>query len=356
MKKPSTKTGKLLGRIGLVILALLLVIQAVTAVGYALFMNKHIHTKQNMRGLPAFESYTTLTREQADLLSTNGDTLNGYFYKAVDAGAPKGVIIINNGFGAGHEGLLGEIDVMAQAGYLVYGFDKTGYDQSGGNGVGAVTQGVRDLLSAAKFVADAPQSKGLPLLVYGKSWGAYCCLAALGQTDKITAAVALSAFNAPKDMLGSEARRMLGSVSSLFEPFLWVCDLVNEDHALTAENSLMHTDAKVLLMHSRDDATVPFASSFAVWQERFAQRENLTFCPMDGKGHNLLTSAQSRAFNDALDEDLQVYAQAHGNTMTEALWQDFLQGYDLKQGLRPDETIMAQILAFMDEATQDAAK
>ena len=67
-------------------------------------INKHTYTYKNARGLADFSLYEELEREEVYFYSNQGDKLQGYFYSDKDMVCYKGVIIVNNGFGAKREG------------------------------------------------------------------------------------------------------------------------------------------------------------------------------------------------------------------------------------------------------------
>lgn len=66
-----------------------------------------------------------------------------------------GIIIMAHGFGGGgHNSYMDCADYFVNHGYLVFAYDATGNDESGGEGVGGLPQGVIDLDYAITFVED----------------------------------------------------------------------------------------------------------------------------------------------------------------------------------------------------------
>lgn len=312
-------------------------------------MNKHIDTYQNSKGLARYVDYEEegLKREESDFTSSNGDNLKGYYYSDKLSQDYKGVIVVNNGFGSGHEAMLGEIQTFAACGYLVYGFDKTGYDESDGNGIGSLSQGVEDLLKAIEHVKESEISANLDIILYGKSYGAYCCLSVLNQTDDVSKVISLSAFNRSSDMIKSEVTRKIGVLGNIFVPFLRVFDYINEK-SYNACDGILNTDADVLIMHSKDDCVVPFEDSYTLFQEKAKGNNKISFIHYDNKGHDIIKSDASVQYNEQMDADLQEYAKAYDDEMTEDLWKDFLSRYDLKKCTEPDQAVFSEIENFME--------
>ena len=313
---------------------------------YYSVMNRHVYTYKNARGITSFSDYTEMQREESNFESNNADKLKGYFYTGINNSNYEGVIIVNNGFGAGHEAMLAEIQVLVDNGFLVYGFDKTGYDDSEGKGIGSLSQGVNDLLAAVNHVKDSEQAKDLEIILYGKSWGAYCCLATLKYTDDISAVISMSAFNKTSDMMASEATRMIGTIGNVFVPFITVYDLINEK-GMSALEGLEKTNAQVLIMHSIDDETVSVESSYMYFKEKCAGKNNIYFKLFDDKNHSIIKSNESVLYNRQMDEDLQVFADMYDDKMTEQLWEEFLSKYDLKKCTQPDTEVMRMIIEFI---------
>ncbi len=330
------------------IIAVVSVMFITTGMIYYSTMNKHINTFENARGIADFSCYERLEREEACFISNQGNQLQGYFYHSKDVKNNQSVIIVNNGFGAGHEAMLGEIQALAEKGYLVYGFDKTGYDSSEGKGIGSLTQGIYDLENAIEYVSHSEQAADKDIILYGKSWGAYCSLAVLNKTDQISAVVSMSAFNKTSDMMKSEVKRMLGGIGEIFTPFCYIFDWINEDH-ITALSGIENTNARVLIMHSVDDETVDVKQSYDLFLKKCGNQKNIEFEQYTNKNHSIIKSDESMQYNQQMDRDLEVFAEAHGGEMTDELWKEFLSQYDLTKCSEPDAAVIERIVEFLEE-------
>ena len=65
------------------------------------------------------------------------------------------------------------INRLASGGYYVFAYDAHGNDNSGGNSVRGLPQGIADLALAIEHVSCIEEYKGLPVMLFGHSWGAY---------------------------------------------------------------------------------------------------------------------------------------------------------------------------------------
>lgn len=291
-------------RIVLISLAVLLVIllavcQTVTAMLYS----ENFDRRFDSTGTFALSDFPSLEHQTEKFPSDKGQMLHGDFIWDADWKEYKAVVVVNHGFGGGgYHWYLDQIDLLARNGYLVFAFDKTGNDGSEGEGVNGLAQGVIDLQAALGVVRENEKSRGLPLFLYGHSWGGFSSCAVLEYEDDIQAVVSFSGFNQSKDMLVDQGVSMYGETVRLMAPLLIACDLFRfGSHAFdSSEKGLAATKAEVLLFHSADDPVINIRDSFDLYQEKLGDRENLHFVRMDGKGHNVFNLEKG----SALDEDV----------------------------------------------------
>ena len=140
-------------------------------------------------------------REQISF-DSGGNRLSGYLYSAND---PKGLVIIAPGMNSNSDSHLAEIMFFADNGYRVLAYDATGVCQSEGDSTVGLQQSKRDLLAAIDYAKNDPQTKALPVYLYGHSLGGYAVAAALDEAD-VRAAVCLSGFNSPVQTMHGKAK------------------------------------------------------------------------------------------------------------------------------------------------------
>ncbi|MBQ5311774.1 MAG: alpha/beta hydrolase, partial [Oscillospiraceae bacterium] len=146
------KTGKI-KKAGLIILIVLLLLTAadwiVSVIVYEqCFGVRYDSYEPKMLYLDDFEG---LERTRYQFPSDKGQMLTGYLYTSGDD--QHGIIIIAHGFGGGgHNSYMDCADYFAKHGYYVFAYDATGCDESEGDKVGSLAQGVADLEYAISFV------------------------------------------------------------------------------------------------------------------------------------------------------------------------------------------------------------
>ena len=110
------------------------------------------------------QDYEGLQMQRSDFES-GGVTLAGYKYSK-QASVVKGVVIIAHGMGGGGQNAyMPFADCFTSAGYLVFAYDARGNDNSGGDSVEGLPQGVMDLDSAICHVKQIKEYSGLPIML-----------------------------------------------------------------------------------------------------------------------------------------------------------------------------------------------
>lgn len=132
--------------------------------------------------------------------SDKGQKLAGYkYYRDTE---PKGAIVIAHGFGGGgHNSYMDIADYFTSCGYVVFAYDATGNDKSGGEAVGGMPQGVIDLDYALRFVKSTDEFAELPIMLWGHSWGAYSVGSVLKYHPDVKAVIMAAGFDSSADII-----------------------------------------------------------------------------------------------------------------------------------------------------------
>ena len=140
--------------------------------------------------MPTMEDYPTLEAERHEFYSRKNE-LVGYLYSS-EVVEEKGVVVFAHGYGGG--GQIGYLDIfnyLTSNGYYVFAYDATGNDESEGNGIGGLPQGVIDLENAIKYAKTIDEVDDLPMMLMGFSWGAFSVSNVLNFDSGVEAVVAI---------------------------------------------------------------------------------------------------------------------------------------------------------------------
>lgn len=242
------------------------------------------------------EDFPGLMRTAYGIESDNGQRLDAYNYYR--EGQPiKGIVIMAHGFGGGGQAMyMPFADVFAQNGYYAFAYDATGYDLSEGDSMKGLSQGVIDLDKVITFVEGQEEFKDLPIMLFGHSWGGYCVSAVLNMHPEVTAVCELSGFNKTTDLFLADGLYMVGPLIYPMMPYITIYDKIKfkEEASLTAVDGFANTDAKIMIIHSSDDNTVPIEYGYDVFFEEYGDDPRFTFVRYSDRGHEGLLSQEHR--------------------------------------------------------------
>lgn len=229
------------------------------------------------------------------------NTLVGYVY-SLKKKAPKGVIVFSHGYGGGgHKTYLDLIHAFVSYGMAVFGYDATANDESEGTSVRGFTQGFVDADKAISFVETLPDFKKKPLYLAGHSWGAFSASNALGRHPRAKGLIAFSGFNGPTTIFKANGERFAGDDANKFMPYVDTYEhlLFGSLANTTAINSFKKSKAKIVIIHSEDDGTVPIDGGFKLYQKEFKDNKRFLFIKLKNKGHaTVYYSTQGKKYYD----------------------------------------------------------
>lgn len=230
--------------------------------------------------------YPALTRREIPFPNEDGTTLAGWLYSEPQAAeeAPKGLLLVVHGMGTGHLSYLNVIDRFAREGWLVFSYDATGYGASGGNGMKGVPQAVLDLDAALNAAEALPEASGLPVCLFGHSLGAHAVCAVLVRHPEVKAIAALSGF----DSVSAWVRVGMGLPGVLLLPgaLLWERLRFGEAAAWSAQDGFAASEARVLIVHSADDDTVPISCGLDRYMAAWGGDPRFSFLRLEDRGHS----------------------------------------------------------------------
>ena len=166
MKKSSKILWIVLGSIlGLLLLAILIVPFPIVNSAYNSNFAKHFTTYEGFA--LSLDDFDGLNREKYTFPSNNGQILTGYKYFHQNKEL-KGLVVFAHGFGGGgHNGYMNVINYFTENGYQVFAYDATANDESEGEVVGGLPQGIVDLDYALRFVKSENDFANLPIFFDG---------------------------------------------------------------------------------------------------------------------------------------------------------------------------------------------
>ncbi len=348
----------------ILIIFLCIIILAIGAWG--VFCVKIYDENFNVRGdsykplMLRVEDFDGLECTEYTFPSDRGQMLAGYLYSAGEE--QKGTVVIAHGFGGGgHNSYMDAANYFAQHGWYVFAYDATGTDKSEGEGVGGVPQGVIDLDHAISFVEADEALSGLPIVLFGHSWGAYSVCSVLNYHPEVKAVIECSGFNSSSDMFESGGKSQAGDLIYAMTPFVKIYERFK--YGKYAKNTAMDgfesTEAPVMVVHSADDDVIGIGYGYDKYYKKYKDDDRFTFVRFEEKGHNDILNDPEDTYKDEFNAqfdqwletlDYDYKAEENKERFTQEKAEYITQNLDhARWSSRLDEDLFASFLAFYEE-------
>ena len=306
------------------------------------------------------DEFDGLTVEECNFQS-NGTRLAGYKYSK-EGNDAKGLVVLAHGLGGGgHNTYMPFIDYFTSNGYLVFTYDAHGNDNSDGDCVEGLPQGVIDLDSAIRYAQSLEEYKNMPIVLFGHSWGGYSVGNVLNLHPEIKAAVIVAGFDASYDLLEYQGKQMVGGVAEILIPYVKLHERIKfgkQFSSLTAVQGMANTEAGIMIVHSKDDTTVPAKYGYDKFYEAYADSKRFEFIIYEDKGHEYLFYSEAAwAYREQLNADYKSYVEDNGREYNAETKAEFMNGHlDKKQCFEPDPILMEKIINMYDQYCADRSK
>ncbi len=303
------------------------------------------------------DDFDGLQRTKYEFSSNKGQKLTGYMYSSGDN--QRGIIVMAHGFGdGGHNSYMDCVNYFARHGYYVFSYDATGNDESEGEGVGGLPQGVIDLDYAITFVEESGKFPSLPIVLFGHSWGGYSVCSVLTYHPEVKAVIACSGFNASSDLFEAEGKKQIGNGIYLMLPFVKLHERIKYGRyaSNTGLDGFSKSNAVVMIVHSLDDEVVPMEYGYDIYYEKYKDDSRFCFIPFENKGHNYFNDDTYRnKFNAEFDKwlktlDYDYKKEENGERFSEDKANYIYQNLDREKWCNSlDLELFADFVDFYDE-------
>ena len=313
-----------------------------------------------------YETYTPMSRsidefkelnmQRFTFVSNNGQELVGYqYFKNIEDAV--GVVVIAHGLGGGgHNSYMDIADYFASNGYTVFAYDATGNDESEGDSVNGIPQGLIDLDYAIRFVKETSDFANLPIMLFGHSWGAYSAGSVLNYHPDVKAVVMVAGFNESMDIIEEEVRRIAGDRINILLPYVSLYERIRfrEYAKHSSVQGFENSTAGVLIIHSADDEMISSEKSFDFFFNRYKNNPRFKFVQYKDRGHDGVWYADSaRVYREKLNEAFNMYLSSLEAEFTSEIKADYLnKNLDKSLLFKLDEELMSNIVRFYDSFTK----
>lgn len=239
----------------------------------------------------ALSDFPGLTRQRHTFPSNNGQTLVGYLYQQEDAAVQKkAVVVFAHGLGAGGQtGYMDMFQYLTSRGYYVFAYDATGNDESEGEAIGGLPQGIIDLDYAIDYAYSIEEICELPFVLMGFSWGGFSVVNVLNYHPEVKAVASLAGWNKSMDLIEHHGSQVVGDKVKLIRPFVMAHEYLKfgEYAFSTAMKGFAKSDCTVMIVHGKRDDVVPFDYGYGTYYEKYGNDDRFTFKSYRSRGHDL---------------------------------------------------------------------
>lgn len=301
----------------------------------------------------SIEEFEGLNSQKYTFTSNKRQALVGYkYYRNLES--TKGVVIIAHGLGGGgHNLYMDAANFFTSKGYVVFAYDATGNDESQGSSVKGIPQGLIDLNYAIKFVKETPDFDGLPIMLFGHSWGAYSAGSVLNLRPDVKAVVMVAGFNKSMDIIEEEGKRIAGDGINALLPYISLYERIKfgKYSSYNCNAGFENTDAGVMIIHSADDEMISEEHSFHVFHDIYKDNPRFNFVKYENRGHDYIyRSDTSREYKDEFNRKFDKYLDSLDEEFTAEIKASYLNdNLDKKLLYDLDEELMNSIVKFYDD-------
>ena len=309
--------NKILKILLIFIITSLVMLQVSSIIVYEVIFNYRCTSYELL--MSKMSDYKNLERTRFEFKTRNDNQLVGYLYENKNI-EEKGLVVFAHGLGGGGQrGYLEIFNFLSNNGYYVFAYDATANDESQGKVVGGLPQGIIDLDYAINFTKTIGKIKDLPLMLMGFSWGAYSVSNVLNYQDDVKAVVAISGWNESLDLVKHYSNEYVGFLSDMSLPFVHVYETVKYGKYASSKamDAFEKTSAKVMIVHSEDDETVPIKYGYDKYYEKYSKDDRFVFKHYENRGHNnVFYSEEGSKYYNSLKNYIEQYMHS-SNSVTQ---------------------------------------
>ncbi len=287
----------------------------------------------------------------------SGDnSLQGYIYGNEEG---QGLVVVSHGIGGGADSYLPQITYFIDNGFRVFAYDSTGSFDSEGKSTKGFPQSLLDLNAALTYINLQTEFDGLPILLFGHSWGGYAVANILHYDHEISGVVSVSGANSPMDIIIEQGRNMMGGFINVQYPFLLLYQkmLFGETASLNAVDAINNSDVPILVIHGTKDDFVLHNGSSIISNSGEITNPGAKFISISNSGRNghndLFRSDEALEYIDEINIDYRKLYDSYDQNIPYAIKQEFYSKVDRSLAQNLNEELMNEIIEFFINSIND---
>lgn len=286
-----------------------------------------------------------------EVKSNKGQILKGNIYINKEIKKYKGIIILAHGMGGGHLSYTTEINTLAEAGFMVIGYDNTGTMSSDGKNLKGFFQSVIDLHYVLNYINEDEELKKYSVGLIGHSWGAYTVCQVLQFKHNIKAVVAMSGFNSTSQVIVDSMKDKLKISFNFLKPFFAILNFITfgKKGLRNTLDVIKDVNIPILLLHGNSDSKVDINNSLIANEDILKENKYIKTVIYDKRCHNIYQTKESEDYlNKTLGEISELNKKYKGKIPEEES-NLLYNNIDYKKMTEESKEVMDMIIKFFEE-------
>ncbi len=274
------KAAGTIGKIVVIVLAVLALLFPVNIVGYEIVFDRI--SKEAVYGFDETLLPADLTLKTGTFLTDRADALPTYRFSG-PGDTSNGLVVLSMGLDSRVDDYLPMIERLVRLGFSVVTYDYF----TDGRQFRGLPEAVADLRCLIAQLGADGSLDDQPLYLLGHSLGAYASGAVMAYTDAPDAVILISPFNKSSDMLRSKAKQYIGFLAEFFTPYVSLYESLkfgNYSSASVAEG-LRDVYVPVSFVYGEDDTLIPKDAGLTYFKETFGGRSRYSFLLLEDTAH-----------------------------------------------------------------------
>lgn len=280
------------------------------------------------------------------------NTLKGWIYGGENN---KGLVVVAHGIGGGHEGYINEIIWLVNHGWKVFAYDATGSCESEGDGTNGLPQSALDLDCALTFAENDTRLSGMPVFLFGHSWGGYAVTAVLNFDHEIAASASIAGYSDPMEMMTEFTERMMGNATYAVYPFMWIYNkwLFGGYSDLSAIDGINNSDTPVLIIHGNEDAMISYDRSSIISKRNKIVNPNVEYITYSEQGINghssIFNSKNSVEYIEKINKDYEQLFDKYNGEIPDSEIENYYASVDREKVNAVNDEMLNSINEFYEK-------
>lgn len=335
------------------ILVAVYVIGSISIIEYFYYDYFHRAEQEYYSKYLRWEDYDNFERETVTF-SSGKETLTGYIYGKDNIS--QGLVVVSHGLGSYSEKYIHETKYFVDNGFMVFAYDNTGSGASTGDSCVGLAQSMIDLDNALTYVEQNPVFAGLPICLYGHSWGGYATTAVLNYDHDIAAVASFAGYNDCLAQIVYVGKSILGPVVYAEYPFLWLTQYLTfgDKFGFTAADGINRaTDTSVMIIQGDLDDFVGYDGPCIYANRDKITNPNTEFILLKDRDHNDLMmdhSTERLEYMAKIEEEYNRLSETYQGKVPDEVIQEWHAALDKDLTSQLDEELFADIVEFYQKA------